>query len=155
MVELLYSHTAVANSVWGTVQVKPPSESTWTTCTWSVDSANIGAFSRMYVAGLATFGGGGTFTMSSGMHPLTRAGFQVESGCKLKSSWFLPDNLVVRDRAVVELAGSILWYQGAITDSDQTTYQMSRSSTCSYSLFEEIKTFSIDSMSSGDVFTAR
>ena len=136
----------VADSIWGTVQVKPPSASTWTTCTWSVDSVEFGYQSRLDFIG-------SLFTYTYGSIPMNRASFQVDSACKLKTSWFLPQALETNGPTASDSAGG-LWYQGDVTDSFSDSGSFS-GTTCYMYSEHDIQTYFVSSMSPGDTFIAK
>ncbi len=65
---------------YGSVRFMPASNETWTTCTWSASNTHWNSSMDNWAAG------------GTGL-PVTRDGFQIEEGCPLTSSAFLPQYL--------------------------------------------------------------
>ena len=107
-------------SVWGTVQVLAPSAAFWSasaarsTCQWSVSQASM-AFYEFFHNSDSSFA----------VTAPVRAGFNLGSGCALTSSWFLPDEIVVRDaRGYVDnyFIYSRAWISGRSWYAGSATY---------------------------------
>jgi len=91
------THDARVESVWGTVQVLPPgfadfdSTAARSTCQWSYASGEL--YFRVNEYAIDYGGYGSHYSIGD----TERAGFHVESGCRLGSSWFLPEAVAPRD----------------------------------------------------------
>jgi len=106
------------DSVWGTVQVLPPSVSSWsattarTTCTWSASHGQFFWSKSYFDGGIVAYDG-----------PVTRTGFAVDSACRLGDSWFLPDAMQVHsgmayvDNSFWGWYPGDPWYVGTVTSS--------------------------------------
>ena len=85
-----------ATGIQGQVQVLPAGVTSWgataarTTCSWSLDSVTARFISMQ-------FSDPGSSHCSSGyrVSPAMRSGLTVTPGCRLYSSWFLPEKLIV------------------------------------------------------------
>ncbi|MBT3224453.1 MAG: hypothetical protein HN348_35750, partial [Proteobacteria bacterium] len=95
-----YVDTMTAENVWGIVQVAPPGKlwnttSARTSCTWSVDTVEA---RELYItSSLPSFGVGVVLGVEQ-VDNVTRTGFAIEPGCRLSTSGFLPNTLVIEDQ---------------------------------------------------------
>ena len=114
---LSYAHSATVRSVWGTVQVLPLGVTSWdatsarSTCTWTVDSASMSWLIR------------DSHSNHSEHRPAVgRAPADVQAGCRVAGSWFLPSDIMPASGVgwadnVWSRSGWVsgtLWYQGSI-----------------------------------------
>jgi hypothetical protein len=121
-------------SVWGTVQVLAPSAASWSdttarsTCQWSVSQASM-AFYQYANSGDSFFA----------VTAPVRAGFRLDSGCGLASSWFLPDEIVVRDaRGYIDnfFIYSMAWISGVTWYTGSTSFSSPLRHTSSWHYYE-------------------
>jgi hypothetical protein len=148
------AHHVEATGVWGTVQVLPPYVSNWstataqTTCTWSIDT----------VTGGSRFGdGSGGESRTCGA---TRSGFTITPGCRLSSSWFLPDGFAPGGANVNACTQTFtgvftvdigtLWYDG----SEQWRSSESDSGSSQYSSWQRKTTWVGADIIGGNEYTA-
>ena len=102
----------VAEGVKGTVRTKATGQSEWNTCDWSVDTVSIGS-TMHYQSSTGT---------SRTLTPITRNNFQVEEGCQLDGSWFLPQDVrfippnPVGKPEAVYLEDRRVWFGGEVDD---------------------------------------
>ena len=95
--------------IWGTARVVTESSGT-ATCTWSVSSMNLDGYQY--------FGSyGGHVYSSVSLGSFNRNGFEINSGCSLAGSSFLPTDLMVEGPSLLARPDETRWYLGEILDS--------------------------------------
>ncbi len=129
-----YGLSASMSSVWGTVRVPPAGYEDWSsveapdTCSWRVAS---GSFRHSHSFEFIV---SGVDTGDRSFGPVTRNGFEVDEGCRLESSWFLPEVLMMEgsgwgwsapgfegDAGVADLPLARPWYAGTVTSSTRSS----------------------------------
>ena len=126
-----FTSSALATSVQGVVQVLPHGAASWaatsahSSCAWSVAGVDIARVGQGYYRP----GSEGSY---SAVASVARSGFQVEPGCRVSGSWFLPGELFVWSGAAYLDYSALGWFLGGSSPwyaLDKTGSSSRRSST--------------------------